>query len=296
MSTTEIRPFRRADRDQLTSLVNAHIQAVVPGVAVSVNTVLSQLEREPDEYVVDPWVAERAALVAVERQRVVAAALLHRYGTGAEVGPDFRDAGEIRWLVCHPGHTDAGDGLAGACLAQFARWGVRRRHADVALPAPAAYGVCAQWPHLRAIFERAGFVHDGHTEIVLLAEVSRLPVADAALPGLVARRSVGTIGTRISAILDETVLGYLELDTDLADGGRRSRLRSWADVGNLHVEQPHRGIEAWLYGQAAQWLRLAGIDRLLDYAGPAETARLALCAGLGFAELTRTDRGWTHHG
>lgn len=54
MSSTEIRPFHRADRDQLTALVNAHVQAVVPGVAVSVNTVLSQLEREPDEYVVDP--------------------------------------------------------------------------------------------------------------------------------------------------------------------------------------------------------------------------------------------------
>ena len=31
-----IRPFRRADRDQLTALVNAHAQAVVPGVSVPV--------------------------------------------------------------------------------------------------------------------------------------------------------------------------------------------------------------------------------------------------------------------
>jgi hypothetical protein len=59
MSAVQVRPFRRADREQLTALVNAHIQAVVPGVTVSVNTVLSQLERDPGEFIVDPWVAER---------------------------------------------------------------------------------------------------------------------------------------------------------------------------------------------------------------------------------------------
>lgn len=110
------------------------------------------------------------------------------------------------------------------------------------------------------------------------------------------RRSVGTIGTRISACLDEQVLGYIELDTDLADGGRLGRLQGWADVGNLHVKQEGRGVEAWLYGQAAQWLRLARVDRLLDYAWSNESARLALCGSLGFVELTRTDRGWTHRG
>jgi 5-keto 4-deoxyuronate isomerase len=66
-----VRPFRRADRDQLTALVNAHAQAVVPGAVVSVNTVLSQLEAEPDELIVDPWVDRRATLVAGQRGRVV---------------------------------------------------------------------------------------------------------------------------------------------------------------------------------------------------------------------------------
>ena len=41
MPAIQVRPFRRADREQLTALVNAHIQAVVPGAAVSVNTVLT---------------------------------------------------------------------------------------------------------------------------------------------------------------------------------------------------------------------------------------------------------------
>jgi hypothetical protein len=39
----EVRPFRRADRDQVAALVNAHVESVLPGVTLSVNAVLSQL-------------------------------------------------------------------------------------------------------------------------------------------------------------------------------------------------------------------------------------------------------------
>lgn len=296
MSSIEIRPFRRADRDQLAALVNAHVQAVVPGLAVPVNAVLSQLEREPDEFVVDPWVVERATLVAVARERIVAAALLHRYGTGADVGEDFRASGEIRWLLCRPEQVEAGDLLAAACLAQLGRWGVRRRYADGGLPAPGVFGLPAQWTHVRAVLERAGFVHDGTTEVVLLADVDRLPVPDPPLPSLVARRSVGVNGVRISGWVEGHVRGFVELDTDLADAGRLGRLQGWADIGNLHVDAGfrRRGVATWLYGQAAQWLRLARVDRLLDYAGEDETDRLALCHRLGFVELTRTARGWVH--
>jgi len=99
MSSVEVRPFRRSDREQLTALVNAHVQAVVPGVSVSVNTVMSQLERDPGEFIVDPWVTDRVTLVAGQRRRVVATAHLLRYGGGEEVGDCYRDAGEINWLL-----------------------------------------------------------------------------------------------------------------------------------------------------------------------------------------------------
>jgi hypothetical protein len=58
------RPFERRDRDQLTAPANSHVSAVIPGVVLSVNTVLGQLEREPYESIVDPWGAERLSLVA----------------------------------------------------------------------------------------------------------------------------------------------------------------------------------------------------------------------------------------
>ena len=125
MSEVQVRPFRRPDREQLTALVNAHIQAVVPGVSVSVNTVMSQLERDPGEFIVDPWVAERTTLVAEQRGRVVAAAHLLRFGTGEEVGEDMRGAGEVNWLLYWPEASywpDSGaaaEALMTACLAQL---------------------------------------------------------------------------------------------------------------------------------------------------------------------------------
>lgn len=301
MSVIEVRAFRRSDRAQLTNLVNSHIQAVVPGVSVSVSTVLNQLEREPDEFIEDPWVVERMTLVAEQRQRLVAAAHLLRYADDDMVSEDYRNAGVVRWLVCWSPASpwadaaEVGDQLAAACQAQLARWQVRRRYADGSLPAPAIYGVPAQWPHVRAIYERAGFVHGGDTEVVLVAPVDRLPSSgEAPIPGLVVRRCVGINGTRFSAQLDDTALGYVEVDS-LADAERLARLSGWADIGNLHVDEGHRrrGVATWLFGHVADWLRLARVDRLLTYASPDAEDALGLYARLGFVELTRTARGWS---
>jgi GNAT superfamily N-acetyltransferase len=303
MPSVEVRPFRRADRDQLTSLVNAHVQAVVPGMSVSVNTVMSQLERAPGEFIVDPWVAERATLVAEQRGRVVAAAHLLRYGQSELVGNSYRDAGEISWLLYWPqatywpDSTEAADALTTACLAQLRRWGVSRWYADGALPAPGIYGVPEQWPHVRALYERAGFVHQGHTEVVLVALLDELPrPAPSPIAGLEVRRAVGVNGTRLSACLEEEVVGYMEVETNLADGGRLAQLGGWADVGNLYVDEAYRrqGVASWLVGQAADWLRLARVERLLDYAEAEREDCLALPGKLGFRKVTCTARGWVN--
>jgi GNAT superfamily N-acetyltransferase len=313
MSDVQVRPFRRADRDQLTRLVNAHAEAVVPGMSVSVNTVLSSLERQPGEFIVDPWVSERVTLVAEQRNRVAAAAHLLRYYPDDRAGESVRDAGEIRWLLYWPlapaGNpfwpdvTGAAEALIAACTDIFGRWGVTRQHADGELPVPGVYGVPEQWPHIAALYRRAGFTHTGHTEVVYLAQVKDLPSADAPpLDGLAVRRSVGINGCRFSAVLGEEVIGYIE--TEVLDGGERmSRHGGWADVGNLHVASPYRrrGVGSWLLGQAADWLRLAGVSRLLNYAwlegtdpgGLNDDDYRAFLPAVGFRELTRTARGWT---
>ena len=303
MPEVQVRPFRRADREQLTALVNAHVQAVVPGVSVSVNTVMSQLERDPGEFIVDPWVAERATLVASQRRRVVAAAHLLRYGGGGEVGKACRDTAEINWLLFWPqaNHWPDSEKAAGslmdACLAQLRSWGAGHWHADGALPAPGVYGVPRQWPHVRELYERSGFVHDGLVEIILLARVDELPQPSRPpLDGLRLERSVGEAGTRLAGFAGDELVGLIEVDTNLAEGGRLAHLGGWADIGNLHVAEPyrHRGVATWLVGQAADWLRLARVERLLEYAWPEEHDLLALLHRLGFRELIHTARGGHH--
>ena len=160
MSDVRVRPFRRGDRDQLTHLVNAHAEAVVPGMSVSVNTVLGSLERQPGEFIEDPWVSERVTLVAEQRSRVAAAAHLLRYFPDERAGESAR-AGEIRWLLywplapagnpCWPDATGAAEALIAACTEVFGRWGVTRQYAGGELPVPGVYGVPEQWPHVAAL-------------------------------------------------------------------------------------------------------------------------------------------------
>jgi ribosomal protein S18 acetylase RimI-like enzyme len=314
MSAIEVRPFGRGDRDQVTDLVNAHAAAVVPGAGVSVAAVLSHLERDPGEFIVDPWVAERATLVAEQNDRVTAAAHLLRYGKDERVAPGYRDSGEIRWLIFWPegprssnpwwtAGTQAAADLMAACLAKLEQWNVTGQSAGGELPVPGVYGVPEQWPHVSALYERAGFVHDGHTEVVYLARVADLPrPASPPLAGLELRRTVGLNGTRLSAVLDDKVVGYVEVEIR-AEGERLARHAGWADIGNLHVSEnfQRRKIATWLLGHAANWLELAHVDRLLDYSyleGADATGQTyddyrAFLDALPFTVLTRTRRGWT---
>lgn len=315
MPSVEIRPFRRSDRDQLTQLVTAHAAAVVPGMSISVAALLASLERRPGEAIVDPWVSERMTLVAEQQQRVVAAAHLLRYRVDERTGPHYRGLGKIDWLIFWPeapagnphwtDATGAAERLISACVAQLERWAVTALAAEGDLPVPGVYGVPEQWPHVAALYERAGFRHTGHTEIVHLAQVPQLARPGAPLDRLSVRRSVGMNGTRLSAVLDDAVIGYIEVELT-AGGERLPHPGGFADVGNLHVAAEHRrrGVGTWLLGQAANWLAMARVDRLLDYSylepadpdGCPQAPYRAFLAAAGFIELTRTRRGWTGGG
>ena len=233
MSSVQVRLFRRSDRDQLAQLVNAHAGAVVPGMTASVNSVLASLERQPGEFIEDPWVAERVTLVAEQQSRVVAAAHLLRYFPDERAGVAARDLGDISWLLYWPeapasnpywpDATAAATELMSACLDRFRDWGVSRQHAGGELPVHGVYGVPEQWPHIRALYQQAGFTHTGHTEIIYLARVQDLPgLASPPLAGLSVRRSVGINGCRLSAVLGQDVIGYIEVET-FDEGERLTR-------------------------------------------------------------------------
>jgi GNAT superfamily N-acetyltransferase len=76
-----------------------------------------------------------------------------------------------------------------------------------------------------------------------------------------------------------------------------------AVLARVRVAPGHRrrGVATWLLRQAGEWLRLAQVERLLDYAyleGQDETGQdyddyRAFLAASGFQVLTRTQRGWT---
>ena len=109
MPSIQLRPFVRPDRDQITALVNAHIGAVVPNASVSTQALLSLMERDPGEFIVDPWVRERATLVAEQRGRIVAA--LARLG-GQLTGTLHAQRGE----ACAPAIWDALARVAGRVI------------------------------------------------------------------------------------------------------------------------------------------------------------------------------------
>ncbi|MEU5401545.1 N-acetyltransferase [Streptomyces sp. NPDC005963] len=301
-ASLQVRPFHREDRDQLTTLVNMHAAAVIPGAVASVNTVLSSLERCPEEIVTDPWITERTTLVVEHSGRIVAAAHLLRYGSAPDVGEDYRGTGHLGWFLHHPdadgepGAEQVADLLMAACLARFNRWGVRSRHADGRLPVPGVYGVPDQWPHVRSALERAGFVHSGRTEVLFLARVVDLPApGPAPLLGLTVRRTLGSWGTRIGAVLDAEEIAFIELDTTLDRPERHARSTGMADVCDLELpDDPHPELLPWLLGQARHWLTLGGTDRLLAYATPDEETEIEGLLRHGFGELTRTARGWDH--
>jgi GNAT superfamily N-acetyltransferase len=313
MPSIEVRPFRRGDRDQLTQLVNAHAAAVIPGMGVSVSTLLGSLERRPGEFIEDPWVQERLTLVAQQADRVVAAAHLLRYFADERAGQAARDVGEIHWLLfwpeapaanpSWPDATQSADALIAGCIRQLERWGVARQQASGELPVRGIYGVPEQWPHIRRLYERAGFAHTGHTEIVYLARVDDLPrLNPPPIAGLSVSRSVGMNGTRLAAMLGGDMIGYIEVET-LEDGERMSRHGGWADIGNLRVFERFRRqrVATWLLGQAADWLGLAQVERLLDYAWLAGRDPMgrdyadyrAFLPTVGFRELTRNQVGWS---
>lgn len=301
MSTFEIRPFRRSDRDQLARLVNAHAAAVIPGAHASVNTILQQLEREPGEFIVDPWVAERTALVAEHDGAITAAALLVRYRGDSDVGARFRGACELKWLVfwpvVPPGNPHWHDGgaaaqaLLAAALDRFTAWRATRVFAGGSLPHPGVYGVPEQWPHIDRALHEAGFEATGDTEVILLADATAIGTAEAPLDGLTIRRSVGINGTRITAEIDGSSVGYIEvaqLDVE------RYQQSGWADIGNLEVtEGPVADrLADFLIRSAASWLRLGQTHRILAYATPDESAQLSLLRRNGFVEVTTTRLGW----
>lgn len=294
----EIRPFARGDREQLTRLASAHVAAAMPGGSIPAATLLSQLEHPLGEDIIGPWVADLATFVAVNRDRIVAAAHLRRFADDKRASKSYRNTGEIAWLLCWPEHLAAGRVLRDAALAHLSSWRVPVWYGDGSLPAPGIYGVSDAWPHVRLLYQEAGFdPGGGHVEVIFAGPLDGIGApGDPPVPGLTVRRQLGSLGTAFNAILDDEIVGTYEVDDGLTQGGTNLAFTGWADECNHWVREDLRGqgIGGWLVAHAAAWLRLGGTTRLLTYA--IEDEHIARCTGYyaryGLQPINRTVRGW----
>lgn len=295
----EIELLQAGHLPQLQALVNAHLGAVAPGWALSEAYIAAHLARNPNEYVVDPWVVARRTLCAVERQRVVGVAHLLRYGAGPEVNPSHHGIVDVGWLLFWPAHASASAGLLSAAERQGQIWGAPEVWAwDTGLFVGLFPGLPDVWPHVAAALVAAGYQPDpARGEAAYGGRLDQVPLPGAApVPGLTLRRTAGSFGTRFAAVRDDEELGYLECVADLTEGGALPALRGWAELADFAVEPAWRnqGIGAWLVQQAVAWLRLGQCDRIvLAVAAENEAAGAGrFYQRCGWNALTRFQQGW----
>jgi|GEM_PF-2752234 len=60
-------------------------------------------------------------------------------------------------------------------------------------------------------------------------------------------------------------IGRCVCKVDLSEGGARPALRMWCQLAHMVVDEEwhSRGIGTWLVQHAAEWMRLAGCDRIV---------------------------------
>jgi GNAT superfamily N-acetyltransferase len=283
----------------LQALVNAHLDAAIPGWALTRRWLQEHLRHNPEQVVIDPWVQARQTLAAWDQDRLVAAAHLLRYGSGPAVGPDYQDTGDLAWCVFWPGSLDAGLRLLDAAQEQMAGWGVRRVSAwDAGLPIGLTGGVPDAWPHIAEALAAAGYqCQGGRREATFGGWLAPIPApGEPPLPGLSVERSLGRGQTRFTARLAGEAIGHCECAADLTRGGALPALRGWAELGELAVADGWRGrgVGGWLVRHAAAWLRLGGCDRVVLSVDAGDEAAGAgrFYQRLGWDALTRHRLGW----
>jgi GNAT superfamily N-acetyltransferase len=298
-STTEVVPFAPDHLDQLAGLLNAHLDAAVPGFALPAAYLAERLVRDPGEAIVDPWVVRRRTLVAVERDRVVAAVHLLRYGATPEVGPAFRNMGEVAWLVAWPSSGDAAEAVLAAGLRRLADWGAEAPWLCTgSMFVPTVSGVPETWPHIAAVLRGAGYAPEAEREEILYAgRIDHLePPPAPPIEGLALARRMSDFAPRFAAELAGETVGLFDVSSDVGNDGALPALAGWADPWNLWVDERYRsqGVGSWLVRSAVPYLRLAGCDRMLvTVAVDSERAGAGrFYERLGLVRLARLDRAW----
>lgn len=303
-----LEPFRESHMVQLQSLINCYLGSVVPGWSLSTPFISSHLERNPGQYVTDPWVIELKTICALERGRLLGAGHLLHYGSGPEVGGDYQGAGEIAlflaWPPSPPGRylfpysfAESTEALLAAAVEQLEEWGAAKQYATEDLWLPVLDGVPDQWPHVADALKAVGFQPNPGAEVIVrvgpLASV--LEPSKPSVTGVELRRTVSETFVRFAAMLGRDEIAFCEWSVDLSSGGEIPALTAWVEVADLWVQDDrrNRGIGSWLVKSASAWLRLGEYGRAILAVSPEQerSGATRFYEHLGWRVLTRLRRG-----
>ena len=287
----------------LHSLMNWHMAAVIAGWELSPAYIEQQLQSNPEQPVLDPWVIERATLCVMDQGSVVAAAHLLRYGSGPEVGEDYRGIGEIAWALHFPSNHAAGVTLLAEARQHIRAWGVRSPAASFNL-AGILFGVPSSWPHVRRALAEAGFrvqAGDYGREVIRHGPVpAEEPGQLAPDLGLRVLSRTGAEGIRFGVLDGTKEVGYCEARPDLTRGGLVPALARWGEISDFEVAEPWRGrgIGTWLLGRVCAALTVAGRDRVVLIASDDAQGQRAghLFERFGWPVVAHYDKLWLPEG
>jgi hypothetical protein len=269
--------------EQLAALLSAHAACALPGAAVHPATVAARLERDPGEFVVDPWVETRDTLVAIVRDRVVAAGQFWRFADEPRVSEHYRGAAELRWFCFWPGEHEAAAALLDHAIAHAGPVG--RFYLTGDLPQVLVHGIPDSWPHVEALARGRGFTYDGRTEVLLVARLASLPALEPPPAGWSVRRGVAWSG---DALLIAHRADAPPAKIELAVNGHDGELWGpFADEGEVEPD-----VARWLWLEAFEWLRLGGCGRVVADLVEDEPG-VEQAVALGLRPVTRLQRGWT---
>jgi GNAT superfamily N-acetyltransferase len=102
--------------------------------------------------------------------------------------------------------------------------------------------------------QRTGFAPGAQVELVFLADVDALARPPKPRRDLGMVRTLGANGTRFSALLDDEVAGYAEVECRLGDVSQAVAREGWADIGTFYIDERYRRqrIASWLVGEVVR--------------------------------------------
>ncbi|MEO8612742.1 MAG: GNAT family N-acetyltransferase [Chloroflexota bacterium] len=283
----------------LQTLINRHLEAVIPGWALPAQAILQHLSRNHHEPIIDPWVIERKTLCAVENGRLLAAAHLLRYGDSENVGDWYKNVGDVTWIFVEPDDVEVGAALLDAARQQMIAWGVKSvNFFDNGLPVTLISGLPDCWPHIAQLLVNAGFepMHP-RKEAIFGGWLRDIPApGKSPIPNLTVRRMIQDTNVAFVGFIHNEKIGWCEITADLSAGGDSPALRGWAELSEIFIDDAWRsqGVGAWLLQHAVEWLRLAGCDRIALSVDSEDEARGAgrFYQRFGWNAISRMEVGW----